>query len=207
MKKSILLAVLLLIAMILTGCGNSTLESVPDPIATITLNDGRAMRFELYVREAPNTVANFIELANARFYDGQSFYRIIPGVLIQSGDPKNNGTGSAGYCIQGEFSENGIENKLSHDRGTISMCRQSGYDTASSQFFIMQGSYKADYDGKYAAFGKAMDDDTLAVIDAIGSTAVDGNYSPVGIGTVKIATIRVETHGYTYEAAKIKSEE
>lgn len=195
-----------MIATVLSACGNSTLESVPNPIAEIRLSDGRVMRFELYVREAPNTVANFTELANKGFYDGQTFFKIIPGVLIQSGDPKNNGTGGAGYYIQGEFKANGIENNLSHERGTISMCRQSGYDTASSQFFIMQGSYKSDYDGDYAAFGRAMDNATLEVIDSIGSTAVDGYYSPIGINIVRIATIRVETDGYTYESAKIEPE-
>ena len=96
MKKIGFLSVLLLIAVLLSACGNSTLESVPDPVATITLSDGRTMRFELYVREAPNTVANFVELANSGFYDGLTFFEIIPGVLIQSGDPYNNGTGGAG---------------------------------------------------------------------------------------------------------------
>lgn len=207
MKKKLFSLLLLVLLAILTGCGNRTLESAPNPIATITMSDGRTMRFELYVREAPNTVANFVELANSGFYNGMQFYRIIPGVLIQSGAPGNKGTGGAGYTIQGEFAENGITNNITHDRGTISMCRQSGYDTASSQFFIMQGSYGADYDGKYAGFGKAMDNETLEVIDSIGKTPVDGSYSPVGAVSLFIAKIEVETDGYTYEAAKIKEEE
>ena len=159
------------------------------------------MRFELFLSEAPNTVANFVELANSGFYDGLRFFRIVPGALIQSGDPRNSGTGGAGHVIQGEFSANGIENGVQHTRGTISMCRQSDYDTASSQFFIMQGRYP-EYNGQYAAFGRAMDEESLAVIDSIASTAVDANYAPIGAAP-SIARIRVETFGYTYEAAKM----
>ena len=186
----------------LAGCGRKDpYEGIPNPVATIALSDGSSMRYELFLSEAPNTVANFVELANAGFYDGQRFFRIVPGVLVQSGDPRNNGTGQADYVIQGEFAENGIENSVSHTRGTISMCRQSGYDTASSQFFIMQGTYP-EYNGQYAAFGRATDSESLAVLDAIAFTSVDGNYVPVG-AVPTIATIRVETYGYEYEAAKM----
>ena len=187
----------------LSGCrrNEDPYEGIPDPVATITLSDGTSMRFQLYLHDAPNTVANFVELANAGFYDGQRFFRIVPGVLVQSGDPKNNGTGRAEHVIQGEFADNGIENKVSHSRGTISMCRQAEYDTASSQFFIMQGSYP-EYNGRYAAFGRAVDQESLDVLDNIASTSVDGNNSPVG-PVPSITTIRVETYGYEYEAAKM----
>ena len=197
-----------MLALVLALCGLSgcrrqedPYEGIPNPVATITLSDGSSMRFELFLKEAPNTVANFVELANAGFYDGQSFFRIVPGVLIQSGDPKNNGTGRAQHVIQGEFKDNGIENSVSHSRGTISMSRQSDYDTASSQFFIMQGTYP-EYNGKYAAFGRATDQESLNTLDAIASTSVDGNYAPVG-AVPSIRTIRVETYGYEYEAAKM----
>ena len=185
----------------LSGCRRQKdpYEGIPNPVATIELTDGRSMRFELFLKEAPNTVANFVELANAGFYNGVSFFRIVPGVLIQSGDPKNNGTGRSDHVIQGEFRENGIENVVPHTRGTISMCRQSDYDTASSQFFIMQGSYP-EYNGRYAAFGRATDQESLNTLDAIASTGVDGNYAPVG-AVPSIRTVRVETYGYKYTPA------
>ena len=187
----------------LSGCRGKEdpYEGIPNPVATIELSDGTSMRFELFLHDAPNTVANFVELANAGFYNGQRFFRIVPGVLIQSGDPKNNGTGRAEHVIQGEFADNGIENKVSHSRGTISMSRQTDYDTASSQFFIMQGSYP-EYNGRYAAFGRAMDQESLDVLDNIASTSVDGNYAPVG-AVPSIVRITVDTYGYEYEAAKM----
>lgn len=204
MKKGIVLIVLLaLVAVLLSACGeDSPYESVPNPVATIALSNGKTMCFELFLQDAPNTVANFVELANSGFYDGMRFFRIVPGVLVQSGDPGNTGTGNAGYVIQGEFSSNGIENGVAHTRGTISMARQSGYDTASSQFFIMQGNYP-EYNGQYAAFGRAMDEESLATLDSIASVAVDGAYAPVG-NMPTITSIRVETQGYQYEAAKME---
>ena len=204
MRKRIALLLALALAVCgMTGCGRNRnpYEGIPNPVATIELSDGSSMRFELFLSEAPNTVANFVELANAGFYDGQRFFRIVPGVLVQSGDPRNNGTGRADHVIQGEFAENGIENSVSHTRGTISMSRQSDYDTASSQFFIMQGTYP-EYNGQYAAFGRATDQDSLSALDAIASTSVDGNYAPVG-AVPTITAIRVETYGYKYEAAKM----
>jgi len=123
-------------------------------------------------------------------------------VLIQTGDPRGNGTGNAGYLIQGEFEENGIKNGVAHTRGTISMARQTDYDTASSQFFIMQGNYP-EYNGQYAAFGRATDASSLAAIDKIASAAVDANYYPVG-SVPKITSVDVETFGYKYEAATME---
>ena len=206
MKRGIpFLALLLALACLLGGCGGEEerpFAGVPNPVATIELTDGRSMRFELFLADAPNTVANFVELANSGFYDGLKFFRILPGALIQSGDPRNSGTGNAGYTIQGEFSANGIENGVAHTRGTISMCRQSGYDTASSQFFIMQGNYP-EYNGQYAAFGRAMDAQSLQVIDEIASAPVDSDFHPVGAAP-KIASVQVETQGYRYESAKLE---
>lgn len=207
MKKRIAWIVLtILLACLLGGCGGEKpFSDVPNPVATIELSNGKSMRFELFVQDAPNTVANFIELANDGFYDGMQFFRVVPGALVQSGDPTNTGTGSAGYTIQGEFSANGIENPIAHTRGTISMARQSGNDTASCQFFIMLGNYP-EYNGQYAAFGRAMDEESLSALDEIASVVVDGNYYPVG-NVAKIQRIRVETHGYKYEAAKIEPSE
>lgn len=205
MKKLLALLVLMLgFACVLSGCAKEEdpLADIPNPQVTINLSNGTSMRFELFVHEAPNTVANFIELAESGFYEGMSFFRVVPGVLIQTGDPRGNGTGNAGHMIQGEFSENGIENGVAHTRGTISMARQSGYDTASCQFFIMQGNYP-EYNGRYAAFGRATDEESLAAIDKIASTAVDGNYYPVG-SVPEIESIEVETYGFKYEAARME---
>ena len=201
MKKRVALILALVLALLLGGCADNFLASVPNPVATITMSDGKTLRFELFLQDAPNTVANFVELANSGFYDGLEVFRVVPGALIQTGDPNNDGTGGAGYTIQGEFSANGIGNAISHERGTISMSRQSKYDTASSQFFIMVGSVP-EYDGQYAAFGRAMDQDSLNALDELAGVPVDGSFVPVG-SKPKIATIRVETYGYSYEAAKI----
>ena len=171
-------------------------EPDPNPVATITMSDGSQMRFELYPDQAPNTVANFISLANKGFYSNLQFYRIVAGVFIEGGDPKNDGTGGPGYAIRGEFSDNGFTgNNISHLRGTISMARQSGFDTAGSQFFIMQGSYP-EYDGRYAAFGRAADAQTLAVLDAIASQPTDSTYLPLTRQVIR--SIRVETFGVDY---------
>lgn len=202
-KRTAWILLLLMLAVLLSGCGNEEpFAGVPNPIATIELSNGKTMRFELFLQDAPNTVANFVELANSGFYDGLRFFRIVPGALVQSGDPNNNGTGNAGYTIQGEFSENGIANGIAHTRGTISMARQTGYDTASCQFFIMQGNYP-EYNGQYAAFGRAMDEESLDALDSIASTVVDSAYAPVG-NAPKIVSVRVETQGYQYEASKIE---
>ncbi len=171
-------------------------EPKPNPVATITMQDGGQMRFTLFPEQAPNTVNNFIHLANRGFYDGLQFYRIVAGVFIQGGDPNNDGTGDPGYAIKGEFSENGVENSISHMRGAISMARQSGFDTAGSQFFIMQGSYP-EYDGRYAAFGTIADEQSLAVLDAIASQPTDSTYLP--LTRQVIASVRVETFDVEYD--------
>lgn len=204
MKRILALLLIAALCLGLSGCGKkSEYADVPNPIATITMEDGSVMRVELYVQEAPNTVANFVSLANSGFYDGMSFYRVVPGCLIQAGDPAGDGTGGPGYSIKGEFSQNGVKNTISHVRGVISMARQSGYDTAGSQFFILQGSYP-EYDGYYAAFGKLMDDESLQTLDAIANVSVDVHYSPVKKSV--ISTIRVDTMGYEYEPVTIKED-
>ena len=179
-------------------------EPDPNPVATITMSDGSQMRFELYPDQAPNTVANFISLANRGFYSNQQFYRIVAGVFIEGGDPENDGTGGPGYAIKGEFSENGYANNVTHRRGAISMARQSGYDTAGSQFFIMQGSYP-EYDGKYAAFGSIVDEQSLAVLDAIAAQPTDSTYLPLTRQVIR--SIHVETFGVDYGKPEIIKEE
>jgi len=203
-----LIALLLLAALLLTACGkkkNPYEEIEQNPVATITLTDGSEMRFELYPQQAPNTVVNFIKLANDGFYDNQQIYRVVSNVLIQTGDPNNDGTGDPGYYIRGEFSENKFKgNTLSHMRGTISMARKSDYDTGGSQFFIMEGSYP-EYDGFYAAFGRILDEQSLAVLDDIGSRPVDGSYVP--LDKIVIQRVRVQTFDVDYgDPATLKKE-
>ena len=212
MKRLLAALAALLLLLSLTGCGREEEEpdpyaDVPNPVATITLSNGGEMRAELYLSQAPNTVANFISLANSGFYDGLEIFRVVPGVFVQTGDPLNDGTGGPGYAIRGEFSENGYEgNTLSHTRGVLSMChRLNEPDSAGSQFFIMQGSFPTDYDGQYAAFGKLMDDESLSVLDTLGSVAVDANNRPLVV--TKIDTIRVDTHGYSFPFVKVGEEE
>ena len=207
MKKFLSILLTLFLCFLLTGCRKDPYADAENPIAMITMENGDTMRFELYLQVAPNTVANFAELANAGFYDGLEFFRVVPGVLVQAGCPNNDGTGNAGWTIHGEFEENGVENGISHTRGVISMARLSGDDqrnTASSQFFIMQGNYP-EYDGQYAAFGAAMDAETLNVLDAIANRAVDVNNVPMV--RQRIATIRVNTHGLELEPKTIAIKE
>ena len=124
------------------------------PIVTIEMEDGQIMRGELYPEKAPNTVNNFIALANSGYYDGLTFHRVIPGFMIQGGCPDGTGMGGPGYSIRGEFSGNGFEkNDIKHTLGVLSMARSMSPDSAGSQFFIMVDA-APHLDGQYAAFGK-----------------------------------------------------
>lgn len=165
-----------------------------NPIVTITMEDGGVMTAELYPEVAPNTVNNFVSLIQKGFYDGVSFHRIIPGFMIQGGDPDGNGTGGPGYCIKGEFSSNGFTNNLAHTRGILSMARTNVPDTAGSQFFIMHAD-ASHLDGSYAAFGKLTDG--FDVLDKIASVDTDWGDAPLTPQTMKHVT--VETFGVSYE--------
>ena len=125
---------------------------------------------ELDADTAPITVTNFVNLANDGFYDGLTFMRVIDGFMIQGGDPEKNCTGGSTISIKGEFSENGVENNISHVRGTISMARSNNPDSASSQFFIVHGDSEF-LDGSYAAFGTVTDG--MDVVDAIVEKTAD----------------------------------
>ena len=125
---------------------------VSNPIITIEMENSGVIKAELYPEIAPNTVNNFIHLIQKGFYDGVIFHRVIPGFMIQGGDPEGTGRGGSDETIKGEFSENGVKNDISHERGVISMARSSDPDSASSQFFIVQ-SDSTYLDGQYAAFG------------------------------------------------------
>lgn len=131
-----------------------------NPVVTIETNQG-VIKVELYPQVAPNTVNNFISLASKGFYDGTIFHRVIPGFMIQGGDPEGTGIGGPGYGIEGEFSANGFENNLKHTTGVISMARSQQPNSAGSQFFIMVSD--APYlDGQYAAFGKVTESQEVA---------------------------------------------
>ena len=139
--------------------------------ATITMEDGSTITVELYPDIAPQSVRNFVYLANQGFYNGTRFHRIIENFMIQGGCPLGTGTGNAGYFIKGEFSHNGHENNLLHTRGVLSMARGREYDTAGSQFFIVHGD-SPHLDGGYAAFGRVIAG--MNVVDAIALTPNSG---------------------------------
>ena len=163
------------------------------PTFVITMEDGRQMKGELYPEIAPQSVGNFAALANSGFYDGLIFHRVIPGFMIQGGDPKGTGMGGPGYSIKGEFAQNGVKNDLVHDRGVLSMARAMDPDSAGSQFFIMVE--KAPHlDGQYAAFGKVIEG--MDVADAIVSAKTDWNDRPREDQRMKSVT--VDTFGVDY---------
>lgn len=125
------------------------------PVVTIETNTGEQIKIELYPDIAPNTVNNFVSLVSKGFYDGTIFHRVIPGFMVQGGDPRGTGTGGPGYSIKGEFNANGFKNDLKHTRGVISMARSGHPDSAGSQFFIMVAD-SPHLDGQYAAFGRVV---------------------------------------------------
>ena len=159
----------------------------------ITMEDGREMKGELYPEIAPQSVGNFIALANSGFYDGLIFHRVIPGFMIQGGDPKGTGIGGPGYRIKGEFAMNGVNNPLKHTYGVLSMARSMMPDSAGSQFFIMT-SDSPHLDGQYAAFGKVLEG--MDVADAIVAVKRDMRDKPLTPQVMK--SIRVETFGQVY---------
>ncbi len=204
-RIGMLCLVLLLCSVLITasGCKRAT----DNPLATITMQNGDIITLYLYPDKAPNTVANFIHLANNGFYDGTIFHRALVNYLIQGGDPEGNGTGGPGYYIKGEFPLNNFsKNDLSLTSGVIAMARfcatsetdPAYFDTAVSQVFILCRDKSADYDGKYAAFGKVFEG--MTVCKYISQASVDANNKPKEDQVIK--TIRVETYGKDYGAPK-----
>jgi len=159
-----------------------------NPIVTIQMKDGGVMKAELYPDIAPVTVQNFIDLASKGFYNGLIFHRVIPGFMIQGGDPDGIGTGGPGYCIKGEFTENGFKNDLKHTRGVLSMARAMDPDSAGSQFFIMHEDYPY-LDGKYAAFGKLIEG--IEEVDKIVSAKRDYNDKPYEDQQIDFMTVQL----------------
>ena len=169
-----------------------------NPVFTITMSDGRVMKGELYPEFAPQSVGNFTALANSGFYDGLTFHRVIPGFMIQGGDPKGIGIGGPGYNIRGEFLANGINNPLKHTYGVLSMARSMMPDSAGSQFFIMT-SDSPHLDGQYAAFGKVLEGMEVAEdVVKVKRDASDRPYEPQ-----VMAKVRVETFGQCYPFEQI----
>ena len=155
--------------------------------AIIEVEKFGTIEVELYKDAAPITVDNFVKLANKGFYNGLTFHRIIKGFMIQGGCPKGNGTGGPGYSIKGEFSANGVNNPIKHERGVISMARAMDPNSAGSQFFIMHQA-APHLDGQYAAFGKVTKG--IEVVDAIAS--VQTNYFDAPLQKIVIKSIKVK---------------
>ncbi|MBP5166370.1 MAG: peptidylprolyl isomerase [Oscillospiraceae bacterium] len=167
-----------------------------NPIVTIEMENGDIITAELYPDIAPQSVYNFIELANDGFYDGLTFHRVIPGFMIQGGCPLGTGTGGPGWHIKGEFEGNGVKNDLCHTRGVLSMARASSPDSAGSQFFIMHDDAEH-LDGQYAAFGRVTDG--MDAVDRIAD--VETNiYNDKPLKKQIIKKVRVETFGVDYPA-------
>ncbi len=159
-------------------------------IVRIEMENGDVMRAELYPEIAPETVKNFVSLVEKGFYDGVIFHRVIPGFMIQGGDPTGTGTGGPGHNIKGEFSANGFENNLVHDRGVLSMARAMDPNSAGSQFFIMVAK-SPHLDGQYAAFGKVIEG--IEAADTIVSTDRDFRDKPKTPQVMKKVSLETTT--------------
>ncbi len=168
-----------------------------NPVFTIEMENGGIISGELYPETAPQSVYNFIALANAGFYDGLIFHRVIPGFMIQGGCPEGTGMGGPGYCIKGEFLFNGVDNKLKHKRGVLSMARAQSPNSGGSQFFIMHQD-APHLDQQYAAFGKVLSG--IEVVDAICKLPTDRNDRPQV--EQKMKSVRVDTKGEAYPEPK-----
>ena len=165
-----------------------------NPIVTIKMKNGGVIKAELYPEIAPNTVNNFISLIDKGFYDGVIFHRVIPGFMIQGGDPDGNGMGGPGYSIKGEFSRNGFKNELKHKRGVLSMARTMDPNSAGSQFFIMVQD-SPHLDDQYASFGKVIEG--METADEIVNAKRDWDDKPYEDQVMEKVT--VETFGEEYK--------
>ena len=211
----LILITVLMSSLVLVGCGNTTSSNKEDsdtsaaksesndtdstkknehlPVATITVDGYGVIEAELYPELAPNTVNNFIDLANKGFYNNLKFHRIIKDFMIQGGDPKGDGTGGPGYSIEGEFTSNGFANSLKHTKGVLSMARSQDPNSAGSQFFIMTKD-ASHLDGEYAAFGKVISG--LDVLEKIENVKTSNDKPKED---VIIKSITVDTKGITYK--------
>lgn len=159
-----------------------------NPIITIEMENGGVIKAELYPEIAPITVENFVKLTREGFYDGLIFHRVIPGFMIQGGDPTGTGMGGPGHTIKGEFRMNGVVNNLKHERGVLSMARSMMPNSAGSQFFIMHKT-SPHLDGQYAAFGRVIEG--IEVVDEIASTKTGAQDRPVQEQKMKKVTVEI----------------
>ncbi|WP_123042387.1 peptidylprolyl isomerase [Cohnella candidum] len=174
-------------------------HSDKNPVVTIEMDNGHTIKLELFPDIAPNTVNNYISLIKKGFYDGTIFHRVMPGFMIQGGDPNGNGTGGPGYSIKGEFTANGFQNDLKHKRGILSMARKSQpLDSAGSQFFIMVADAPS-LDGQYAAFGNVLEG--MDTVDEIVNQKIDPSdpYGTMPLKPMAIKKMTVDTKGVEYK--------
>lgn len=203
MKKIFTSILVLFSLLILSGCSNNEKDIEKNPLVTMEIEDYGTIKIELYPEYAPNTVANFVNLIESGFYDGLTFHRLVPGFVLQGGDPDGDGTGGPGYTIDGEFKANGYtKNTLSHDKGVISMARSMDYDSAGSQFFIvLDDSAKSSLDGMYAGFGRVTEGmEILEEIEANEEIADDATGALEE--NITITKVTVDTFGYEYTVEK-----
>lgn len=203
MKKIFTSILVLFSLLILSGCSNNEEDIEKNPLVTMEIEDYGTIKIELYPEYAPNTVANFVNLIESGFYDGLTFHRLVPGFVLQGGDPDGDGTGGPGYTIDGEFKANGYtKNTLSHDKGVISMARSMDYDSAGSQFFIvLDDSAKSSLDGMYAGFGRVTEGmEILKEIEANEEIADDATGALEE--NITITKVTVDTFGYEYTVEK-----
>lgn len=199
-RKKGILASFLAGAMALVGCSqgeiNDEVRTPPKelPIATIVIKNYGTIEAELYPHITPNTVNNFISLANSGFYDGLTFHRVIKDFMIQGGDPNGNGSGGPGYSIKGEFTKNKFKNDLKHTEGVLSMARSQNKNSGGSQFFIMTKD-SPHLDGQYAAFGKVVKG--IDIVHEIENTKTGNNDKPEK--DIIIESIKVDTKGIKYD--------
>lgn len=172
------------------------MSAVFHPTFTITMQSGATMTGELYPEYAPQAVANFISLANSGYYNGLTFHRVIPGFMIQGGCPSGSGIGGPGYCIKGEFAQNGVDNPLKHTMGVLSMARSQRKDSAGSQFFIMT-SDSPHLDGAYAGFGKVTGGIETAL--AIVASPRDGSDKPLTPQVIESISVDAGGHEYPFQ--------
>ena len=171
----------------MTNESTQDLEIKQNPIVTIDMENGNTIKIELYPEVAPQTVKNFVTLVSEGFYDGLIFHRVIPGFMIQGGDPNGTGMGGSKQTIPGEFSANRFINELTHDRGIISMARSSDPNSASSQFFIVVKA-SSHLDGQYASFGKVIEG--MEEVDRIVSVPKNPGDKPLEEQKMKKVTIQ-----------------
>lgn len=164
-----------------------------NPVVTIEMENGNIIKGELYPQVAPNTVKNFISLIQKGYYDGLIFHRVIPGFMVQGGCPEKSGMGGPGYTIKGEFTNNGFDNDLEHDRGVLSMARTMDPDSAGSQFFIMV-QRSPHLDNQYASFGKVTEG--MEEVDRI--VGVKRNMQDKPLEDQMMKKVTVDTFGEEY---------